>query len=198
MDDRLSPGDARTVAPEPDPHELAIPAPPQSFGSVQVPQASVPPHPSGMVPQSLPRAAHVDATHPDDVPPLGTQTFALHVSVPEHVPQLSVPPQPSAAVPQLLPREVQVLGVHDVPEPVSVPASQACHRHLRSASPNVVASSLNPSLHAGTASAVATAQTTALATYDLVMLPVPSRECPRQHAYPSATRETPEKVHQPG
>src|SRR5262249_10569600 len=41
------------------PQTLATPAPPQVWGATQTPQVSVPPQPSGMVPQFLPAAAQV-------------------------------------------------------------------------------------------------------------------------------------------
>src|SRR5262249_47343310 len=39
------------------PHTFAVPEPPQTWGAVQVPQASHPPAPSGIAPQFLPCAA---------------------------------------------------------------------------------------------------------------------------------------------
>ena len=45
------------------PQTLATPPPPQVWGEVQVPQVSVPPQPSEMVPQFLPCAAQVVGVH---------------------------------------------------------------------------------------------------------------------------------------
>src|SRR5438132_9214572 len=76
---------------------------------MQLPQLSVPPHPSEMTPQFLPCAAHVVGVH---VPM--PHTFCVppppHVFMPVQVPQFSVPPHPSAAVPQVHPRAAHVVG----------------------------------------------------------------------------------------
>ena len=45
------------------PHTLATPPPPHVAGDVQVPQVSVPPHPSEMLPQFFPCALHVVGVH---------------------------------------------------------------------------------------------------------------------------------------
>ena len=78
------------------PQTLAVPAPAQVSGAVQVPQSSVPPQPSGMLPQFMPRAAHVVGVHP--------QTFAVppppHVCGAVHAGQSRTPPQPSDFCPQ--------------------------------------------------------------------------------------------------
>jgi hypothetical protein len=42
---------------------LGVPPPPQVWGAVHVPQVSVPPHPSAIVPQFAPFAAHVVGVH---------------------------------------------------------------------------------------------------------------------------------------
>ncbi len=47
----------------PPPHTLATPPPPQVWGAVQVPQVSVPPQPSEIVPQFFPCAAQVVGVH---------------------------------------------------------------------------------------------------------------------------------------
>src|SRR5215468_6383034 len=47
----------------PPPQTLATPPPPQVWGAVQVPQVSVPPQPSAMLPQVVPCAAHVVGVH---------------------------------------------------------------------------------------------------------------------------------------
>src|SRR5262245_5866645 len=44
------------------PHTLGVPPPPQVRGCEQEPHDSVPPHPSGTAPQSLPRPAQVAFT----------------------------------------------------------------------------------------------------------------------------------------
>jgi hypothetical protein len=83
-----------------------------------VPQFSVLPQPSGIVPQLF--AGHV----------FGVQlwvmhTLFVHVALTAHVPQLSVPPQPSGMVPQFLPCPAQVVGVQ--PPPVwHVPFVHVC------------------------------------------------------------------------
>jgi hypothetical protein len=71
----------------------------------QVPQLSVLPHPSAMVPQPL-------AGHVFGVQVCGTHTLFTQVAFTAQVPQLSVPPQPSAMLPQFLPWAAQVVGVH--------------------------------------------------------------------------------------
>lgn len=45
------------------PHTLATPPPPHVWGAVQDPQTSVPPQPSGIVPQLAPCTAHVVGVH---------------------------------------------------------------------------------------------------------------------------------------
>src|SRR2546425_241797 len=89
------------------PQTFAVPAPPHVSVPLQVPQLSQPPHPLGIPPQFLPRAAQVVGVQ-------GPQTFALppppQVWDPLHVPQLSVPPQPSLRLPQFLPSAAQVTG----------------------------------------------------------------------------------------
>ena len=78
----------------------------QCSPSEQVPQVTVPPHPSGMVPHSLVLEPH------DTVGVQRPQRFAVppppHVSPLAHVPQFSVPPQPSARLPQFEPLCAQV------------------------------------------------------------------------------------------
>src|SRR5438094_5907967 len=95
----------------PAPQTFATPPPAQVCGAVQVPQVSVPPQPSAIVPQFFPWAAHVVGVQP--------QTFATppppQVWGAVQVPQLSVPPQPSAIVPQFFPWAAHVVGVHEVP-----------------------------------------------------------------------------------
>jgi hypothetical protein len=87
---------------------FVTPAPPQVCGAVQAPQVSVPPQPSGIVPQFFPCAAQVVGVH---VP----QTFATpappQVCGAVQAPQVSVPPQPSEIVPQFFPCAAQVVGV---------------------------------------------------------------------------------------
>ncbi len=70
----------------------------------QLPQLSVPPQPSGMLPQLL--AAQVWG-----VQVLTTHTLLTQVSLVPQVPQLSVPPQPSGMLPQFLACAVQLVGV---------------------------------------------------------------------------------------
>src|SRR5262249_60386312 len=72
-------------------------------GAVQVPQLTVPPQPSGAVPQICPVGQVVR----------GTQThwlLALHVVGGAQVPQLTVPPQPSGCVPHAWPPLQVVFG----------------------------------------------------------------------------------------
>jgi hypothetical protein len=47
----------------PPPQTLTTPPPPQVWGEVQVPQVSVPPQPSEIVPQFFPWAAQVVGVH---------------------------------------------------------------------------------------------------------------------------------------
>jgi hypothetical protein len=81
------------------PHTFAVMPPPQLCGGVQLPQASCPPQPLGMLPQFLPCAAQVVGVQPQTlgVPP------PPQVWLPVQVPQLSMPPQPSEMLPQFLP-----------------------------------------------------------------------------------------------
>jgi hypothetical protein len=74
----------------------------------QVPQFSVPPQPSGMVPQLF--VGHV----------LGVQVCVMHtlfvqVALTAHVPHWSVPPHPSGMLPQFLPCAAHVVGVQPPP-----------------------------------------------------------------------------------
>ena len=71
----------------------------------QVPQLSVPPQPSEMLPQFLPWAAQVVGVQES------VQVLFVHVCLLGQVPQLSVPPQPSEALPQSNPSPEQVFGV---------------------------------------------------------------------------------------
>src|SRR5262249_28411274 len=99
------------------PQTFATPPPPQVCGAVQTPQVSVPPQPSGIVPQFVPCAAPASRVQ---VP----QTFAAppppQVSGAVQRPQVSVPPQPSGIVPQFFPCAAQVVGVQ-VPQTFAVP-----------------------------------------------------------------------------
>jgi hypothetical protein len=74
----------------------------------QVPQLSVPPHPSGMEPQLLPG-------HVLGVQVWVTHTLFVHVALTAHVPQFSVLPQPSGRLPQFLPCAEHVVGVQPPP-----------------------------------------------------------------------------------
>src|SRR5262249_30226786 len=75
----------------------------------QVPQLSVPPQPSAILPQNAPAATHVVGAHPHPfgVPP------PPHVCGAVQVPQFSVPPQLSLIVPQA--PLGQVAGVQQAP-----------------------------------------------------------------------------------
>src|SRR5262249_34039569 len=101
------------------PHTLGTPPPPQVCGAVQTPQVSVPPQPSGIVPQFFPCAAHVVGVHA--APP---QTFAT--PPPPHgwgavqAPHLGVPPQPFAMLPQFLPCAAQLVGMQVVAPPSTI------------------------------------------------------------------------------
>jgi hypothetical protein len=55
----LSVSDAREAEASPPPQTLGVPPPPQICGQAHVPQLSVAPQPSGMLPQFFPCAAHV-------------------------------------------------------------------------------------------------------------------------------------------
>jgi hypothetical protein len=81
--------------------EQVLPAP-------HVPQLSVPPQPSAIVPHELDGQVfgmHVWVTH----------TLFVHVALAPQVPHESVPPQPSGIVPQFFPCAEQVVGVQPVP-----------------------------------------------------------------------------------
>jgi len=101
----------------PGPQTFAL-VPPQTSVPVQVPQSSVLPHPSGVLPQLKPSDMHA----------AGVQGGAPHtfmVPVPPqvagavHVPQFSTLPQPSAAVPQSRPWSAQLLYAGHMPPPPS-------------------------------------------------------------------------------
>src|SRR5262249_29787828 len=66
---------------------------------------SVPPQPSGIVPQFLPCAAQVVGVQ-------APQTLALQTWGAVQTPQVSVPPQPSGIVPQFLACATHVVGTH--------------------------------------------------------------------------------------
>jgi hypothetical protein len=100
------------------PHAFAAPPPPHVSPPLHVPQSTVPPQPSGSVPQVALWLAHV----------AGVQTHALeleHVSGAGQLPQLSVPPQPSDTGPHWAWAAAHVVGtqVPDVPSfaPASLP-----------------------------------------------------------------------------
>ena len=80
------------------PHWLGVPAPPQVRGAVQVPQLTVPPHPSEAAPQFWPvehACAVVRGTH------MGTHRFMLlQAELAAQVPQVTTPPHPFEMVPQ--------------------------------------------------------------------------------------------------
>jgi hypothetical protein len=57
-----------TTAPPGQPQTLGVPPPPHVVGGVHVPQLSVPPQPSGIVPQFLPCAAQVVGVQQDGWP----------------------------------------------------------------------------------------------------------------------------------
>jgi hypothetical protein len=92
-----------------------------------VPQFSVLPHPSGMLPQFFPCAEHVVGVHAWE-----THTLFVHVALTGHVPQLSVPPHPSGMLPQFFPCAAHVVGVQ--PPPVwhvpLVQVSPTGHEHV--------------------------------------------------------------------
>src|SRR6185295_16926028 len=101
-----------------------------------VPQSSVPPHPSGIVPQFFPCAAHVVGVQP--------QTFAVppppHVCGAVHVPQSSVPLHPFGIVPQSFPCAAHVVGVQRTARtrnpapclpPLATPPLPKCTCHAR-------------------------------------------------------------------
>jgi hypothetical protein len=78
------------------PHLYATPPPPHVFTPVHVPQLSVPPQPSGGLPQFAPSDVHVDGVHP--------HTFGTppppHVCGAVHPPHVCVTLQLSTIVPQ--------------------------------------------------------------------------------------------------
>src|SRR2546426_459728 len=70
----------------------------------QLPQLRVPPQPSGVVPQFIPRTPQFVGVQ-NSVPPqmLSMQTLLTHDCPLAQVPQLTVPPQSSETLPQLSP-----------------------------------------------------------------------------------------------
>ena len=89
---------------------FVVPPPPQVCGAVHVPHETLPPHPSGWVPQFC-VPVHFAA---------GVQPHTLGVPPPPQVcgavqlPQLSVPPHPSDMVPQFRPPLHVVAAVQQV------------------------------------------------------------------------------------
>jgi hypothetical protein len=77
-------------------HGLTHTLPEQTFLPLQVPQSSVVPQPSSMVPHVAPSASHVLAVQPHRL----TLPPPPHVAGVWHVPQWSVPLHPSGASPQ--------------------------------------------------------------------------------------------------
>ncbi len=74
---------------------------------MQLPHATVPPHPSGTVPQLSPAGQLVSGMHPHTLGvPLPPQ-----VNGAVQVPHATVPPQPLGTVPQLSPAGQVVAGV---------------------------------------------------------------------------------------
>ena len=86
---------------------FASPAPPQVVGAGQVPQLSIFPQPSAIMPQLAPRAAHVVGLHPHlpDVPPPPQVAGATH-----GLPQSSALPHPSEACPHSTPTSEHFFG----------------------------------------------------------------------------------------
>jgi hypothetical protein len=108
-------GDGRVMVPPPGWHVLLGE---QVCPLRHVPQLSVPPHPSEIVPHEF--VGHVFGVHV-----CVTQTLLVQVALTAQVPQLSEPPQPSGMVPQFLPWAAHVVGVQ--PPPVwQVPLTQVC------------------------------------------------------------------------
>ena len=80
---------------------------------LHLPQSSVPPQPSEMVPQLAPRLAHVVGVHELPAPHTLATPPAPQLWPAGHAPpQSSVPPQPSGRLPQSLPSAAQVTGAH--------------------------------------------------------------------------------------
>src|SRR5262245_8502411 len=77
------------------PHTLATPPPPQVWGAVQTPQVSVPPQPSGMVPQFLPWAAQVVGVQ-------AAEALAVQVWGAREWPRVRPPLQLSGRAPEFL------------------------------------------------------------------------------------------------
>jgi hypothetical protein len=84
------------------PHLFAMPPPPHVSGATQVPQLRRLPQPSGMLPQSALRAAHVVAVQIPPPPHLLATPPPPQVWGATHWPQSSVcPPQPSLCLPHV-------------------------------------------------------------------------------------------------
>ena len=81
----------------------------QVWPLLQIPQSSVPPHPSDAEPQSNPRDTHVVGVH------ALAHRLLMQVPPPGHVPQSSVPPHPSPRLPQFFPCAAHVVGAHVEP-----------------------------------------------------------------------------------
>src|SRR2546425_10140908 len=96
-----------------------MPPLPQVCGAVQAPQVSVPPQPSGIVPQFVPCAAQVVGVQALGGGVPRPQTFAMP-PLPQtcgavQAPQGSAPPQPLGTVPPVWPRAAPLGGVHPSP-----------------------------------------------------------------------------------
>jgi hypothetical protein len=87
----------------PVPHWLGMVAP-HTCGLGHVPQDSVPPHPSEIVPHVAPSIAQVIALHAHRL----ATPAPPQVSNPAHAPQSSLPMQPSSAIPHSAPRSAHV------------------------------------------------------------------------------------------
>jgi hypothetical protein len=96
------------------PHTLATPSPAQVAGAVQVPQSSMPPQPSPIVPQYREAPAlQVNGTHPA---PATHNPDVLHAWVASQPPQSFERPHPSPTFPQYLPVPTsQEFGMHAAP-----------------------------------------------------------------------------------
>src|SRR6185437_10614386 len=143
------------------PQTLAVPPPPHVSPVAQVPQLSMPPQPSEIVPQ-LSGVGHLVSGVQ-----LAPQTLAVppppHVSPVGHVPpQTTMPPQLSEIVPQLSPAGQVVSGVQVLPpqapavppppqvSPVGHPLPLSPHVHLRQVEltvPSQIGSGVPPLTH---------------------------------------------------
>ncbi len=110
------------------PQTLGVPSAPQIAGAVQLPQSSVPPQPSEIMPHSALSALQV----------VGTQSHTLGVPPPPHVSGATQDPQssgcghvPFAMLPHSAPSSAQVAGVQHTPNGLDPGGAPLTHAPLQ-------------------------------------------------------------------